>query len=511
KKYFYALTLDRTSRDMASASAICSVKFCRNQAEGPSPITDQPYCSQHLQADLSRCDKSEARVLDKIAHFKKYQAPMRLMQQRLASDLQLIDDEFANLRDTLDRCQAELTTAVTKHHDKIMESLGILAELDDSESELKAAKKEKDAKKAFLIAENLEKSLETLHLDSELVCMDEETNEVKLAAFPDVSSSVLDLCECTQVQLEVARQLVDGLDIRNDEESEIFKSEEKTIELDGCPVSMALCENTSGFCLDESGSVVRAQEAGNGRELTQRVAFVAVNPSSSERDSEGRGNEASRILIVSADGEVAGRINGSWDQPIRDLHCDTKLQLLFIVQDRQLIIDDMCGVEQSRVGVSDLQDDVQKLCCIAGDSDKLFILAERADGKPVIFGLSKKSNEVQLKLAVTGIDKMGTRPRISVRNRILFVDDGEKLHTVCSITGMLLSADSHKEARISCLDSRSKVHDRLNPSYFSCIMDLNVVWVNCVVSVPFQFDSAIQIEQSKGLVLNKGELNYIHT
>uniref|UniRef100_A0A1I8G351 Tripartite motif-containing protein 2 n=2 Tax=Macrostomum lignano TaxID=282301 RepID=A0A1I8G351_9PLAT len=424
--------------------ATCFVRLCRNPSARKSPISDQPLCEHHLQADLRKCENAEAAVADRIAHFRNYQRPLRLMQQRLASDMELLCDTFQDLRDSFEKCQAELTEAVSEHYEKVSESLATLAVVDDLETEFRTAKNESDLRQAFLITENMDKSLESLELNSELVCMNEGKTEVTMAAFPDVNSMVKNLQMSFEMSLQLAQKLVKSLDIRACKSqggpSTDVVPKQNNVQLIGTPSCLTVWNSTEGFALDGSGSIVKAKTA-SGHQVTQvsetrqlppKSILVAVDRSASEKN----------VVLVSFDSEEVGKVPGSWDQPIRDLHCDTKLQLLFIAQDRQLIIADMCGVEQSRVGISDLQDDVQKLRCIAGDSDKLFILAERADGKPVIFGLSKKSNEVQLKLAVTGIDKAGARPRISVRDRMLFIDDGEKLHTVCSITGMLLASNS---------------------------------------------------------------------
>ncbi|PAA49260.1 hypothetical protein BOX15_Mlig034535g4 [Macrostomum lignano] len=457
--------------------ATCFVRLCRNPSASKSPISDQPLCEHHLQADLRRCENAEAAVADRIAHFRNYQRPLRLMQQRLASDMELLCDTFQDLRDSFEKCQAELTEAVNKHYEKMSESLATLAVVDELETEFRTAKNERNLRQAFLITENMDKSLESLELNSELVCMNEGKTEVTMAAFPDVNSMVRNLQMSFDMSLQLAQNLVKSLDIRASKSQSVPNTDavpkQNNIQLSGTPSCLTVWNSTEGFALDGSGSIVGAKTATGGcksrtkcvpqpgsediqipqpatevtetsqtttketqvseiRQLPPKSILVAVDRSASEKN----------VVLVSFDSEEVGKVPGSWEQPIRDLHSDTKLQLLFIVQDLQLIIADMCGVEQSRVGVSDLQDDVQKLRCIAGDSDKLFILAERADGKPVIFGLSKKSNEVQLKLAVTGIDKAGARPQISVRDRMLFVDDGEKLDTVCSITGMLLASNS---------------------------------------------------------------------
>ncbi|PAA51307.1 hypothetical protein BOX15_Mlig034535g3 [Macrostomum lignano] len=248
--------------------ATCFVRLCRNPSASKSPISDQPLCEHHLQADLRRCENAEAAVADRIAHFRNYQRPLRLMQQRLASDMELLCDTFQDLRDSFEKCQAELTEAVNKHYEKMSESLATLAVVDELETEFRTAKNERNLRQAFLITENMDKSLESLELNSELVCMNEGKTEVTMAAFPDVNSMVRNLQMSFDMSLQLAQNLVKSLDIRASKSQSVPNTDavpkQNNIQLSGTPSCLTVWNSTEGFALDGSGSIVGAKTATGG-------------------------------------------------------------------------------------------------------------------------------------------------------------------------------------------------------------------------------------------------------
>ncbi|PAA73189.1 hypothetical protein BOX15_Mlig031113g1 [Macrostomum lignano] len=459
----------------------CSVRLCRSPAVGESPVTCQPLCDLHMQQDFIEVDEAEARVAHKVQLFKKYQEPMRLMQQRLTSDLQLLDDTFTDLRETLDRCQSELVAVVTKQHDQLMDHLSSVSELEDFEKELKRAKDDKNTRQAFLINRSMEGWLKTLQLDSNLVRLDEESQTVEIAAYPDLNSRIRELETAMSAELVLLRKLVEQFDAatvsRQIDDEVVLQAEESKIEarrLKTTAACLTVCSNTTGFFVDESGVIEKTTEDCSDC-LPQPSIFVAVQPEADQeqqlcferlhKSSSSPKDMAFKILLLSDEAKEVGRLSCSWeaDQPIRDLHCDNERQLLFIAQEASVTVTDLSGALKSRIGITELREGTKELCCIAGNCDKLFTLVEERDSSLAIVGVEKDSGKVQLACPIPrDCELVKENTKMSVRDQMLFLSDRRDVFTVCIITNKLINSRSLRRRPWQmpglCRDTKDQVY-----------------------------------------------------
>ncbi|PAA52048.1 hypothetical protein BOX15_Mlig014486g2 [Macrostomum lignano] len=417
----------------------CSVRMCQQPAEGPSPSTCQPLCSQHLEVDVQRYEKYEASVRQKIEELNRFKPAVQKLQQRLSSDLQLLQDNFEDLREALDKCQKELTDKITKHHENIFYSMTAFSEMEELKNDLSKAKKSKDMRQAFLISNDIERCLETIEVDSKLIHWDESAEQVRMVAYPDVNARIKSIANAIEIQQEITLQILDNLDVlsaaNSTESSDNLPLPELTV--DSCfkarsnAACVAVCDNTNGYALDKSGRIVRGQAIDGVRELPEpTVIFVDINTTKvAVALDESKHRALFDAVLISADNELFGQSSLSLDNSssIVDIQWDSRRQLLFVAQRNLVTATDLCGVALWTVNYP-------KICCLTGNSDKLFVAVKSAS----VFAISKDSGEEQSQLQLDFLDNLTQSSLINVHDFMLTVYHDSKLYKVCIITEMLI-------------------------------------------------------------------------